>query len=726
MRFRSGTSLDQQIAYIFGILILSMLLITISPIGSALAEDRNNNQVSPQSLNPQQGSLQWVNRFGGRLPEQTRAGIYYSASSNEAANVSELKAMLGEQFRQRVTSCQVHYTGNIFDNVGADLQGALDALMAEDDYLHYSISGWKVNYQGYDYDVNITVTVGYHTTLQQEQYVDTQVASILNQIITTSMDNYRKERAIHDYIVTHVAYDTTYKNYSAYGALYDGVAVCQGYSLLAFKMLNECGIPVRIVEGTKEFNHAWNMVNPGTGWYHLDCTWDDPVPDVPNRITYTYYNKTNVEMSAGEDPHYWTVANYPAVSTVSYDQPPWADSVNVTGSATVGQDLSGNYLYHDYESQNESGTSFQWFRSAQSDGSNLESISGAAATTYRLSTSDSGKYIFFQVTPRQLEILAGNPVLSQGVGPVSGSEDEALVAADKDALSITFAIGDSLTSVTQNITLPGSGANGSNISWASDKPGVISTSGQVTRPAYGLSNETVTLTASLTRGTVTDSKTFVITVLAQTNQTGYLTANPTTVQDAVDINQTFTLTLKSGEFIDGITKDQITLQGDFSDLTVKTVSMISPDTIEVTISGDLHRNSGTGNITVLATGSTAGIDISVDILIESGIEECFIATAAFGSKFTWPVTLLRHFRDQYLLTNIWGTSFVKFYYRHSPPIAAIIAENEPLKILVQVLLSPVVALVYLLYSPPLLTTVSGLLILFLVLRVRARRERSHL
>jgi hypothetical protein len=33
------------------------------------------------------------------------------------------------------------------------------------------------------------------------------------------------------------------------------------------------------------------------------------------------------------------------------------------------------------------------------------------------------------------------------------------------------------------------------------------------------------------------------------------------------------------------------------------------------------------------------------------VEGCFIATAAFGSKFTWPVSLLRHFRDQFLLTN---------------------------------------------------------------------------
>jgi hypothetical protein len=105
---------------------------------------------------------------------------------------------------------------------------------------------------------------------------------------------------------------------------------------------------------------------------------------------------------------------------------------------------------------------------------------------------------------------------------------------------------------------------------------------------------------------------------------------------------------------------------------------------------------------------------------QSTTEGCFIATAAFGSKFDWPVALLREFRDQYLLTNAWGTAFVKFYYQHSPPIAAIIATSQPLKILVRVLLAPVIAIVYIMYHPILMVTV--LLIGFLIYRYRLRRR----
>lgn len=105
------------------------------------------------------------------------------------------------------------------------------------------------------------------------------------------------------------------------------------------------------------------------------------------------------------------------------------------------------------------------------------------------------------------------------------------------------------------------------------------------------------------------------------------------------------------------------------------------------------------------------------------VDECFIATAAFGSKFDWPVALLRHFRDQYLLTNSLGTAFVRFYYQHSPPIAERIASSQPLKMLVRVLLAPVIFIVYMIYHPMLMGTVMVLLCLFLAYWIRLSRNR---
>lgn len=59
---------------------------------------------------------------------------------------------------------------------------------------------------------------------------------------------------------------------------------------------------------------------------------------------------------------------------------------------------------------------------------------------------------------------------------------------------------------------------------------------------------------------------------------------------------------------------------------------------------------------------------------------CFIATAAYGSTLHRYVNILRDFRDRYLLTNELGKKLVSLYYKFSPPVAELIADNAPLKI----------------------------------------------
>jgi len=98
------------------------------------------------------------------------------------------------------------------------------------------------------------------------------------------------------------------------------------------------------------------------------------------------------------------------------------------------------------------------------------------------------------------------------------------------------------------------------------------------------------------------------------------------------------------------------------------------------------------------------------------IDECFIATAAYGSLYQQPVTLLRQFRDKILLSNPIGVSFVKTYYHYSPPIADYIADNAILRFIVRILLIPLVMIALVAMNPMWLVVGLGIIIGFRVKR----------
>ena len=62
---------------------------------------------------------------------------------------------------------------------------------------------------------------------------------------------------------------------------------------------------------------------------------------------------------------------------------------------------------------------------------------------------------------------------------------------------------------------------------------------------------------------------------------------------------------------------------------------------------------------------------------------CFIATAACGTALHEDIDVLRDFRDEYLMPNPIGRTFVKNYYTTSPLIADVIRENKGLMIVVR-------------------------------------------
>jgi hypothetical protein len=71
-------------------------------------------------------------------------------------------------------------------------------------------------------------------------------------------------------------------------------------------------------------------------------------------------------------------------------------------------------------------------------------------------------------------------------------------------------------------------------------------------------------------------------------------------------------------------------------------------------------------------------------------QNCFIATAAYGSDMAREVQVLRQFRGEWLMTNAAGRAFVRFYYRNSPPVADLIRESDGARATVRAALLPIV------------------------------------
>ncbi len=112
---------------------------------------------------------------------------------------------------------------------------------------------------------------------------------------------YNKAKVLHDELCKRARYATDYTDneiYSAYGALVNGIANCEGYSRAYQLLCNATGIENTLVCGTsKGVGHLWNMVKTEDGWYHVDCTWNDLAKD----YTYTYFCLTDSQIITDHD-----------------------------------------------------------------------------------------------------------------------------------------------------------------------------------------------------------------------------------------------------------------------------------------------------------------------------------------------------------------------------------------------------------------------------------------
>jgi hypothetical protein len=93
---------------------------------------------------------------------------------------------------------------------------------------------------------------------------------------------------------------------------------------------------------------------------------------------------------------------------------PTASAVSISGTARVGETLTGHYTYADANDDPEATSTFRWLR-------NGVAIAGATAGTYTLGSADQGTTITFEVTPKtSVAPTTGTPVASSATASVAG------------------------------------------------------------------------------------------------------------------------------------------------------------------------------------------------------------------------------------------------------------------------------------------------------------------
>ncbi|MBR3763282.1 MAG: leucine-rich repeat protein [Clostridia bacterium] len=151
-------------------------------------------------------------------------------------------------------------------------------------------------------------------------WLSDQVTAIARQVTAGCSSSYDKALALHDWLVENTAYDLSYTHYGSEGVLFHGAGVCNAYTLTYSRLLSAVGIQNQTVTGVamdknsgSSGSHAWTLVLLDGHWYHVDTTWDDPLPD--GRERHTYFCLTDEEMARD---HSWDTSAYPDANGTSY------------------------------------------------------------------------------------------------------------------------------------------------------------------------------------------------------------------------------------------------------------------------------------------------------------------------------------------------------------------------------------------------------------------------
>ena len=215
--------------------------------------------------------------------------LYSDTQPQEAGSADEAAVILRKGMENREARIAIRCPADAITPTDGILDEIAEKAMEETgvptqgDYIRWTYAGWSGSYSLESDDEGLhyvfVYDCKYYTTAAQEAELSEKIDSVLQSLdINDESSDYDVICAVYDYICANVSYDYDNLNdseyllkYTAYAAMINKTAVCQGYSALMYRMLQQKNIDCRLIPGS---NHAWNIVAIDGVYYNADSTWD--------------------------------------------------------------------------------------------------------------------------------------------------------------------------------------------------------------------------------------------------------------------------------------------------------------------------------------------------------------------------------------------------------------------------------------------------------------------
>ncbi len=198
--------------------------------------------------------------------------------------------------------------GSVFNRVFSN------SVLARTMLSSFSWEIWNNSYTDVLYmSLDIKYSVEREKLIRYKQRAEEEAVRLAGSLFYEGAEEAVLALLAHDALINRCVYSeagyTHTENHSAYGALCNRSAVCEGYAEAYQLLMDIAGVECIYVTGEANEPHAWNLLRIDDAYYHVDTTWDDPLSDDQvQRLLHDYFLVSDAQMAK---THTWKRSTYP-------------------------------------------------------------------------------------------------------------------------------------------------------------------------------------------------------------------------------------------------------------------------------------------------------------------------------------------------------------------------------------------------------------------------------